>query len=290
MLHLGNLRTAMAAWLMARSRGGGFVMRMEDLDPVTSRPEHAHVQLADLAALGLDWDGPVLVQSARREAHEAALAHLAARGLTYECYCTRAEIAAAASAAHVAPGRYPGTCRHLSARQRAERAAVRPPAVRLAAAPDAAETFTDLVVGSVYAAVDDVVLRRNDGVPAYNLAVVLDDAHQQVNQVTRGDDLVGSTPTQLHLISLLGLERPSYAHVPLVLGPEGKRLAKRDGAVTLADLAGVGVGPDRVRSVLAASFGWCEPGEPVTMQDVLERFTVGSLAREPWRFDALDLG
>ena len=281
-LHLGNLRTALLAWLFARSAGARFLLRIEDLDPVASRPEHEAQQVADLAALGLDWDGPVLQQSARRARHDAALAELADKGLTYPCYCSRREVREAAAAAHGPVSGYPGTCRTLSVRERAERESDgRRPALRLRS-DDRAVTISDRLHGQVTRVVDDVVLRRNDGVPAYNLAVVVDDADQGIGEVVRGDDLLDSTPTQAHLADLLGLARPAWAHVPLVLGPDGERLAKRHGAVTLTDLAATGTSADEVRTWLAASLGLAEPGEAVTPADLRARFDPDRLSRVPW--------
>ncbi|HEX2577635.1 MAG TPA: tRNA glutamyl-Q(34) synthetase GluQRS [Aquihabitans sp.] len=284
-LHLGNLRTALLAWLFARSAGSWFLLRMEDLDRSQASARHERSQLADLAALGLDWDGQVVRQSERFDRYEAAIATLDAAGRTYSCYCTRREIREAASAPHVVPGpdgAYPGTCRELTAAERAERErAGRPPALRLRG-PGTARTVDDDLLGPVTALVDDVVLRRNDGVPAYNLAVVVDDAAQGVEQVVRGDDLAASAPRQRHLSALLGLPPVRYAHVPLVLGPTGQRLAKRDGAVTLADQAAAGHPPDEVRSLLAASLGLAEPGEPATTSTLLARFDPARLPREPW--------
>jgi glutamyl-tRNA synthetase len=288
LLHLGNLRTALVAWLFARTSGGRFLVRIEDLDPMVSRAEYERAQLADLAALGIDWDGPVLRQSDRRAAHEAAIARLEAAGLTYPCFCSRREIRQAAAAPHgVDWGAYPGTCRPLSETERRQRLdAGRRPALRLRA-DEATVAIDDRLRGPVRAIVDDVVLRRNDGVPAYNLAVVVDDAGQGVEEVVRGDDLLASTPRQVHLGHLLGLPVPAYAHVPLVLGPDGQRLAKRHGAVTLADLAADGHDADDVRSVLAVSLGQVRRGERVTPQRLLERFDPAALPTRPWRFDRL---
>ncbi|MGH9274348.1 MAG: glutamate--tRNA ligase family protein, partial [Acidimicrobiales bacterium] len=193
-LHLGNLRTALLAWLFARCSGGRFLMRVEDLDPVTSTREHEARQLADLVALGLDWDGAVVRQSERRGRHEEVLMELVDRGLTYPCFCTRREVQEAAAAPHAAPGRYPGTCRDLtSAAVREREGAGRPAALRLRASGEPV-TIVDRLRGPVTGAADDIVLRRNDGVPAYNVAVVVDDADQGVEEVVRGDDLLDATP------------------------------------------------------------------------------------------------
>ena len=236
-LHLGNLRTALLAWLFARSAGSGFLLRMEDLDAGRVRPGVADEQLADLAAVGIDWDGEVAYQSARQEPYAAAIEQLRADGRLYECFCTRAEIREAASAPHgpLPEGHYPGTCLRLSDAEREQRRAARPPALRVRAGAERVG-FADRLHGEVEGVVDDFVVRRNDGAVAYNLAVVVDDAAQGVEEVVRGDDLLDSTPRQLFLARALGLPEPAYAHVPLVLGPDGARLAKRHGAVTLREV------------------------------------------------------
>jgi glutamyl-tRNA synthetase len=258
-LHLGNLRTALLAWWAARGDGSPHLLRVEDLDP-SSRPEHEAGQLADLRALGLDWDGPVVRQSERRDLYEDALARLVGAGLTYPCYCTRREIRDAVRAPHAPPDAYPGTCRRLTeAERRAREAEGRPPALRLRSPGEEVEVV-DALHGPVRGLVDDVVLRRNDGLPAYNLVVVVDDAAQGVEEVVRGDDLLPSTPRQAHLAHVLGVPVPAYLHVPLVLGPDGARLAKRHGSVTLADAVAAGVAPAVVRARLAASVGLPDPG------------------------------
>lgn len=281
-LHLGNLRTALAAWLSARHRGGSFTVRMEDLDRVTSSAEIAQRQLDDLAALGIDWDGDVVFQSARFDRYEAAIARLDGLGLTYPCFCSRREILEAARAPHGGEVPYPGTCRNLTDAERAERSGGgRRPALRLRA-HDEHVTFHDAVLGSVSGIVDDVVLRRNDGVPSYNLAVVVDDDAQGIDEVVRGDDLATSTPRQIHLCRLLGLRVPTYAHVPLALGADGQRLAKRHGGVTLADAVMRGRTPAQVRSLLAHSLGLADADKPVDMPELLARFSWGQVPRSPW--------
>ena len=271
-LHFGSLRTAVAAWLFARRDHSTFLLRVEDLDPVVSRQGFEAGQLGDLAALGVDWDGPVRRQSERRARHDETLEDLVGRGLTYECFCTRREIREASTAPHVAPGTYPGTCRDLSDRERSSaRASGRPAALRLRG-PGAAVRIVDDLRGPVEAPVDDVVLRRNDGVPAYNLAVVVDDADQGVEQVVRGADLLAVTPTQAHLYDLLGRPRPRWAHVPLVLGADGVRLAKRHGSVTLADLRAAGVPPAAVVRWIGRSLGVDRPEWASTVVDLVEGF------------------
>jgi glutamyl-tRNA synthetase len=279
-LHLGNLRTAVLAWLFARISGDGELLyRIEDLDASRVRAGMADRQRADLEALGLTFDPPLVIQSRRFEAYEAALAVLA--GHTFECFCTRREIAAAASAPHGAPSRYPGTCRDLTEAEREQRRRTRTPAIRLRADQQPV-TITDLLHGEVTGIPDDIVLRRNDGVAAYNLAVVVDDADSGVNQVVRGDDLLESAISQAHLATLLGRPVPTYAHVPLALSIDGNRLAKRDGAVTLADLGALGVGAEQVLSMIAGSLGLAGPGETVTIDRMAERFDPNRLPREPW--------
>ncbi|MGH9134862.1 MAG: tRNA glutamyl-Q(34) synthetase GluQRS [Ilumatobacteraceae bacterium] len=286
-LHLGNLRTALVAWLAARSQGAGFVVRMEDLDRVTASIEHERQQLADLAAIGLDWDGEVVRQSERFERYREAIATLERSGLVYPCYCTRREIRREIEAAASAPhGRlpadgYPGTCRDLTASERGEReASGRPPALRLRTEHEEIE-FVDRVAGVQRGAVDDVVLQRGDGVPAYNLAVVVDDAAQGIDQVVRGDDLLASTPRQVLLQRLLGLPTPEYLHVPLVLGPDGERLAKRHGAVSLSQLGARGITPADVVTALARSLDLAPPAERVGPRDLVERFDPLALRHGP---------
>ena len=279
-LHLGNLRTALLAWLFARSHDARFLLRMEDLDTGRVRERFYDEQVRDLGALGLDWDGPVVRQSDRLDLYGDAIGTLAARDLVYECWCTRAEIREAASAPHgdLPEGFYPGTCLHLTGAERAARRAEgRPPALRVRAEA-ASVTFEDEVAGTVTGAVDDFVVRRNDGAYAYNLAVVVDDAAQGIGEVVRGADLLDSTPRQLWLGERLGLPAPRHAHVPLMLGEDGARLAKRHGAVTLADRAALGETPDDVRALLAASVGLSEPGEAVTPAELVARFSPAVLA------------
>jgi glutamyl-tRNA synthetase len=281
-LHLGNLRTALVAWLFARSAGARFYVRMEDLDTGRVRERFYDEQLHDLAALGIDWDGEVVRQSRRIALYEDALATLRAAGLVYECWCTRAEIREAASAPHgdLPEGAYPGTCLTLSAAQRAERAAAgRPPALRVRAGA-ARVGFEDRLAGHVEGVVDDFVVRRNDGAFAYNLAVVVDDAQQGVGEVVRGADLLDSTPRQLWLGARLGVPAPSHAHLALMLGPDGARLAKRHAAVPLADRLALGETAAEVRANLAASLGLCRPGERPSPAELVERFSPGALRVE----------
>jgi glutamyl-tRNA synthetase len=282
-LHVGNLRTALLAWLFARSAGARFLVRVEDLDRSRVRPGYEEAQLTDLQALSLDWDGSIVRQSERLELYEEAISRLDDEGSLYPCYCTRAEVRAAVSAPHgiSAGDRYPGTCRELTVAQRAEcEASGRVPALRVRAG-EARVSFQDRMLGRFEDVVDDFVVRRNDGVPGYQLAVVVDDAAQGVGEVVRGADLMDSTPRQILLQRLLGLPEPSYAHVPLVLGPDGSRLAKRHGAVTLADRIVAGESPEEVRAWMARSLGLAEAGEKPTLDELLARFDATRLSQKP---------
>ena len=255
-LHLGNARTALLAWLWARSLGGRFVMRVEDLDPGRSRAQHERDQLADLRWLGLDWDegpdvggphGPYR-QSERGAHYEAALARLR----TFDCSCTRRELRDATFAPHGREPVYPGTCRE------APRHPERPRAVRWGVPPGVVELH-DAVYGplrqDVATEVGAFVLRRSDGAWAYQLAVVIDDAAMGVTHVLRGADLLQSTARQVLLQRTLGLPTPRHAHVPLVLGPDGEKLGKRHGAPDLTRLRQGGADPQRVVAALARSVG-----------------------------------
>lgn len=254
-LHLGNLRTALAGWLLARSAGGQWKLRVEDLDEARVRAAQgaAARQLADLAELGLTWDVEVVTQSERRETYQATLAQLGDR--TYECFCTRREIQQAVSAPHADGYRpYPGTCARLTREQRARRRRERPAAIRVRA-EGAAFTVEDRFAGPVTGVVDDFVLVRGDGAPAYNFAVVVDDLYQGVTHITRGADLLASAPRQAWLAAQLGGCPARYAHIGLVANRDGVRLAKRDGAVSLADLKAQGWDTAQVLAELTASLG-----------------------------------
>jgi len=269
------LRTALLAWLFARSAGARFLVRMEDLDFGRVRPGVEEQQLADLSAIGLDWDGPVVRQSERTHLYEGAIAQLDAGGFLYPCYCSRKEIREAASAPHGKPaeGVYPGTCRELTWTERRDREhSGRPPALRLNAGGAIRVGFEDRLLGPRSAVVDDFVVRRGDGVPAYNLAVIVDDAAQGIGEVVRGADLVDTTPRQILLARLLAIQQPGYAHVPLMLGPDGTRLAKRHGAVTLDERTALGDSPATVLAELARGLGMAAQNEQLTTATLLERF------------------
>ena len=274
MLHLGNLRTALLAWLYARYDRSRFWLRMEDLDRVASRSELVAGQLADLEAIGIEWDEPVVFQSHRLDLYRAAFDVLAANGHTYPCFCTRREIrdAALAPQGDQASIRYPGTCRGLAADEVARRlASGRQPAFRFRSS-GIALTIEDRHAGTYTGFADDVVLLRNDGTPAYNLAVVVDDADMGVELVVRGDDLLPVTPSQIEIARALGAPPVDYAHVPLLRGHDGERLSKRHGAVTLAERIALGQTAEAVRAELAASIGLCRPDERISRGHLLARF------------------
>lgn len=251
-LHLGNLRTALAGWLLARHTDGQWLMRVEDLDRarVAAARDAQRRQLRDLDRLGLDWDGTLVRQSERYEAYLDAVATLKDR--VFECFCTRKELASVTNAPHAQDGYrpYPGTCLRLTKAELEQRRQTRPAALRIRA-DQANQTITDRFAGDVTLPVDDFVLIRGDGAPAYNLAVVVDDIAMGVTHVTRGDDLLSSAPRQAWLTRQLGGTPASYTHVSLVYGTDGNRLAKRNGGVTL-DEAG---GPEPVFAWLAESLG-----------------------------------
>lgn len=277
-LHVGNLRTAILAWLFARSTGRRFLVRVEDLDRVRAGAEDA--QLGELSAVGLFWDGGITRQSERQFHYDDAVAHLERDGRLFECFCTRRDIAEAASAPHVLPGHYPGTCRNLSGAEREAARRVRPAALRLRTDVDHYEV-QDVLHGSYAGPVDDFVVLRNDGVPAYNLAVVVDDAEQGIDQVVRGVDLLSSAPRQAYLASLLGLPAVEYAHVPLALNPDRRRLAKRDGAVTLEALGTEGWQVTEIRALILRSLGLPDR----SLEAALGAFEPRLLPREPWIVD-----
>ncbi|XXF79321.1 tRNA glutamyl-Q(34) synthetase GluQRS [Myxococcaceae bacterium GXIMD 01537] len=285
-MHLGNIRSALLGWLQARAAGGRFLLRVEDLDRQRCRPQFVEDLYRDLEWLGLTWDETPLFQSARDEVYREAISKLERTGRVYPCFCTRAEIARAASAPHglgEEGPRYPGTCAHLPAALAAERARTRAPAYRFRAFPGEVR-FVDGLQGpyaqEVSAAVGDFVVRRNDGVASYQLAVVVDDAASAITHVLRGDDLLSSTPRQLQLYSALGERAPAFFHVPLVMGEDGKRLAKREGAFALAELRERGVARERVLGLLASWSGLGD-GAPATLEELVARFRLEALPRAP---------
>lgn len=278
-MHLGNLYAALMSWLSVRRRGGRWILRIEDLDPQRSRLEYARQIEDDLRWLGLDWDeggvdsrgsnGPY-VQSLRSDFYREALARLNETGLTYPCYCTRAELHAP-SAPHASDGRfiYPGTCRppHLTGRAIPNRK----PSTRIIV-PDRQITFTDLICGpqSVNLAreIGDFILRRADGAWAYQLAVVTDDALMGVTEVMRGDDLLTSAAQQIYLYELLGYQPPEFAHIPLILNEQGIRLSKRDTSLSMEALRASHT-PQSLLGLLAHRAGLIPSPTPITLDNLL---------------------
>lgn len=274
-LHLGNARTFLLTWLWARTRGAELLMRVEDLDGPRVKHGASEEALEDLRWLGLDWDGEVLHQSTRSTAYDGALERLREGGRVYPCVCTRQEVEAAASAPHEGDEGppYAGTCRgRFESVEQAERLTGRAPAWRFALGEGAAFTYEDAVLGLVTRDLQrdggDFVAARRTGEPAYQLAVVVDDAAQGITDVIRGDDLVPSTPRQLLLYEALGLPAPRFAHLPLVRGPDGRRLAKRHGDTRLSHYRALGVRPERLLGLLAAWSGLA-PRADVSARDLL---------------------
>ena len=262
-LHLGNLRTALLAWLQVRTQGGVFLLRMEDLDlPRVVKGSDKQI-LHDLEWLGIDWDGEVVYQSQRTDLYQDALNRLSEMELTYPCFCSRKDIQQAASAPHVAPGVYPNVCRDLSKEQCEEKSLSKAPAIRCK------------VQGDLVNSCGDFVIKRADGLFAYQLAVVVDDLDQGVNQVLRGKDLYDSTPRQRYLASLLepNKEEINYTHVPLMLDSEGVRLSKRDGSLSVSSYRSKGITPDLLRGELVYGLGWIDQIRTISMDEIMKLVT-----------------
>jgi len=284
--HLGNLRTALLAWLFARSTNRDLLWRFEDLDGAV-RKDFYDGQLRDFERIGLNWDGQIFRQSERLNLYRDAIEDLKRQGLTYRCWCTRREIreASVAPHSHFPDGAYSGKCRQLSSKEISlnERSGRRP-ALRLLAEGQLIE-IEDRQLGSFEGVVDDFVLCRGDLTPSYNLAVVVDDADMGVTEVVRGDDLLPSTPRQVYLFHLLGAQPPCYAHVPLVLSRLGKRLAKRDGAVTLDDRVHLGESELDVLNYLLSSLRLPNVESFDELDKLAGDFQPGALPTSPWIFD-----
>lgn len=293
-LHLGNARTFLLAWLSVRSRGGTLLLRVEDIDGPRVKPESTLQAIEDLRWLGLDWDGELVVQSARLAMYHEAAERLLTAGLVYPCVCTRSEVEEAASAPHEAGADgpvYPGTCRGRFVDLAAAKAATgRDAALRFRVDVDAVP-FVDGFVGQQAGTVrGDFVVQKRDGGPAYQLAVVVDDAAGGVTEVVRADDLLPSTPRQLLLYAALGLRAPAFVHVPLVVGGDGLRLAKRHGDTSLRALRAGGVRSEQLVGYLAFLCGLLPRGGECTPRDLLAGFTFDALPRDPMRGDAHGLG
>lgn len=292
-LHIGNARTALLAWLHMRAAGGQFVLRMEDIDKPRCRPAYAEQIVADLRWLGLDWDeGPDVggphgpyVQSMREPLYEQALQRLAEDGRLYPCYCSRAELAAIASAPHGLESEgpsYPGLCRHRTPEERSALAAEKQPSLRFAL-PDRPVAFDDMAVGARQFpphAGGDFVVKRADGIYGYQLAVVVDDAAMGITDVVRGVDLLDSTPRQIWLYEALGWPVPRFGHVPLLAGPDGRRLAKRDDAVMLSAMRAAGVRPERLVGWLAYWSGLLDRPVPAAAGELVAAFEWAKLPAE----------
>jgi len=279
-MHLGNVFAALLAWLSVRSQGGEMILRIEDLDPDRCRPEYADRLKKDLELLGLDWDREQTPQSQRGEAYAEAFSRLEKQGLVYPCYCSRAELHAA-SAPHASDGQllYAGTCRDLTPAQRAEK--TKTPAWRLRA--EGVYAFTDGLQGlykeDLARDCGDFIIRRADGVYAYQLAVVCDDMAGGVTQVVRGRDLLSSTPRQLYLYELLGGTAPSFCHVPLLIDASGRRLSKRDGDLDLSALLETYTAPELVGR-LAWAAGLLDRYAPATPAELAKIFSWERVKRQ----------
>ena len=281
-MHLGNVCSALLAWLSVRSQDGEMVLRIEDLDPDRCRAEYTETLKNDLRWLGLDWDREQTPQSLRTEAYAEVFDRLQAQGLVYPCYCTRTELHAA-SAPHASDGRvlYAGTCRNLSEEEKAGK--TKAPAWRIIV-PDADVTFTDGLQGgyteNLQKDCGDFIIRRADGVYAYQLAVVADDAEGGVTQVVRGMDLLSSTPRQLYLYRLLGARPPQFFHEPLLVAPDGRRLSKREKDLDLGALQTL-YAPEEILGGLAYLTGLTERYEPASAKDLAQIFDWKKIKREP---------
>lgn len=273
-MHLGNVFSALLAWLSAKSAGGEILLRIEDLDPARSREEYAEAIMEDFRWLGLTWDFQVEHQSCRRDAYEAAIDILRKNELVYPCYCTRDQLHAA-SAPHASDGRtiYPGTCRNLTEAQRKQRKKV--PSLRICV-PEEESSFTDGLQGvqtlNLQQEWGDFIIRRADGVAAYQLAVVVDDGSQGVTQVVRGRDLLMATHAQIYLYRLLNLPIPKFYHVPMLLSPDGRRLSKRDKDLDLSALRKVWP-PERILGLLAFLCGLIPKWDCVSAAELAVEFS-----------------
>jgi len=293
-LHLGNARTFLINWLLARQQAWRIVLRIEDIDGPRIKAGADRQAIEDLAWLGIDWDEGPIYQSHRLPCYQAMLERLLSEGLAYPCICSRSEVASAASAPHADDGAlvYPGTCRQRFDDLDHARSAGREPAIRFHV-PDEQVEFEDGFAGrqqcEVAQQLGDFVIAKADGTPAYQLAVVVDDVETGVTDVVRGDDLIDSTPRQILLYRALGLadRTPRYYHLPLVTGTDGRRLAKRHGDTRINHYRQQGVPAERLLALLARWSG-VECGEAITPQQLLDRFELSNVPHTPIVFTSED--
>ena len=276
-MHLGNVFSALMAWASVRSQNGSLILRVEDLDIRAHNPQYTSLLLDDLQWLGLTWDKGPYYQSRRTELYQEALLDLRQQGLLYPCFCSRADLHAA-QAPHASDGTYvyAGTCRNLSQSERKELSSHKIPATRIHV-PNKIYAFEDKVYGStsqnLAESCGDFIVQRADGVFAYQLAVVVDDADMGVTEVVRGSDLLSSTPRQLYLQDVLGLSHPIYAHLPLLVAPDGRRLSKRNHDLDLGILRSQGKTPEEILGFLAYCVGLTEENEPLSAVQIANRFS-----------------
>lgn len=295
-LHLGNVRTFMIAWLRARSKGGRVILRIEDLDHPKDKPGAASQAIEDLHWLGFDWDEE-FVQSTRKHLYGEALERLRSLGVAYPCVCSRRDVEAAQSAPHAGEQLfYPGTCRDRFLTWKEafdyknaaifDQRNVQLPCWRFRVPNETAISFDDVFAGryeqNVGKILGDFPIARDEFGAGYTLAVVVDDAMMGVTEVVRGDDLLQATPAQILLQKALGLSTPSYCHVPLVVGKDGKRLAKRHGDTRVATFRKEGVRPELVLGMLASSCGWCGRDDLVTLRDLIPHFNLATIPHTPF--------
>ena len=279
-LHLGNARTFMIAYLRARAKGGRLLMRMEDLDHPRDKPGAAREAIEDLRWLGFEWDGETVFQSGRKELYREAIGKLREKGLAYPCTCSRKDVESAQSAPHDGEQLYyPGSCRGKYGSF--------PPGAcwRFRVDGDSRVAFDDAFAGAyaqdVGASLGDFPLARDEGGAGYTLAAVVDDAEMGVREVVRADDLLPATPAQILVQRALGLPTPGYCHIPLVVGEDGRRLAKRHGDTRIARYRAMGAAPGKIIGYLASTCGWAEPGEEISLADLVPRFKLDTIPHEP---------
>ena len=287
-MHLGNVFAALVSWLSVKSRGGAWILRMEDLDTQRTSAQYAEVLRSDLCWLGLTWDQETAPQSGRGRVYDGYFDRLRDMGLLYPCYCTRSQLHNV-NAPHLSDGTYvyAGTCRDLTEAQRS--AMDRLPAWRVRV-PDREWVFTDLVQGefrqNLVTDCGDFVVRRADGVYVYQLAVVLDDGEAGVTEVVRGMDLLGSAPRQMYLQELFGFQHPDYGHVPMLLAPDGRRLSKRDRDLDLGELRRR-MSPEALLGKLSFAAGIIDQSGPISAQELAGEFTWDKLRGEAIYLDGL---